>query len=328
MNDKSFDKELAKLWNQGGWTKADLGRHFHVSPRTIGRHLDRIVIGDDDILLEDWDDYLGDEDVGRDADADSADTAPQFTYAWVSHGSSTIICRISLADGQAESVRVYDFRDGESPESAFNRSYFGYEQMVVGVVTADFSTGKVMFTSGADGKQYSLPQDLIESIVQSHNTKGGNKSGVQRLMEFANRLANNPSPKVFKRLFSYLTGNGIEIQNDGTVLCYKRVRDDYMDIHSGTFRNAPGDRPTMPRSQVDDDDSVACSKGLHVCSLDYLPTYGSGRSNRIVAVQVDPADFVSLPADNEAKARVCRYLVVADLSRQFKFIHHEEEESV
>lgn len=328
----TFDSEIAELWNTGDWTKAAIARRMGVSPRTIGRHLDALALTNSnaadtthDTELEDlafadefWDDY-------EDLHNSDADDRQQYTYAWVKNGSSTIICRIDLESGQTESVRVLDFRDTESPEDAFNRSFYGYDKMVVGAVTADFAIGKITF-AGSDGKQYDLPQDLIESIVHAHDAKGGNRPGVQRLMEFANRLSNNPSPKVFDRLFSYLVGNGIVIQDDGTVMCYKRIRDDYMDIHSGTFRNAPGDQPTMPRSQVDDNDAEACSKGLHVCSLDYLPTYGShdSRTDRIVTVQVDPADFVSIPMDNVAKARTCRYLVVADVSDEFNFLNHEE----
>lgn len=327
MNDKSFDEELAQLWNQGGWTKADLGRHFHVSPRTIGRHLDRIdtdVIGDDDILLVDWDDYLGDEDVGRDVDADSADTAPQFTYAYTTHRGRTIVCRVNLATGDSESITTdsrIDPLDPSSPEREFNRKFFGSDTLIVGSVVADFVRGSVTFESA--GQSYSLPDGMVEMIVH-RSGDADTQAGVLRMMAFADRLSKNPSPKVFDRLYGYLKMNGITIQDDGSVVCYKRVNSDFMDIHTGTFDNHVGERPSMPRSQVDDDDSAVCSRGLHVCSSDYLPGYSHCRGDRIIKVKVDPADFVSVPADNCGKARTCEYLVLADVSNEFDFVDHDE----
>lgn len=338
MNDKSFDKELAKLWNHGGWTKADLGRHFHVSPRTIGRHLAAMgltaVVSDAPLPVkptsergtafyveDDWEgDWGDDSDEGGIPDL----AEPKFTYAWTTHRGSTIVCRVNLTTGDSESITTdsrIDPLDPSSPEREFNRKFFGSDTLIVGSVVADFVRGSVTFESA--GQSYSLPDDMVEMIVH-RSGDADTQAGVLRMMAFADRLSKNPSPKVFDRLYGYLKMNGIAIQDDGSVVCYKRVNSDFMDIHTGTFDNHVGERPSMPRSQVDDDDSATCSRGLHVCSSDYLPNYSHCRGDRIIKVKVDPADFVSIPADNCGKARTCEYLVLADVSNEFDFVDHDE----
>jgi len=73
-----------------------------------------------------------------------------------------------------------------------------------------------------------------------------------------------------------------------------------------------GDAPTMQRHNVDDDANVGCSYGFHVGSLEYVRDFASG-NDRIVIVEVSPADIVSVPHDcAHMKVRVCRYKVVAE----------------
>ncbi len=99
------------------------------------------------------------------------------------------------------------------------------------------------------------------------------------------------------------------------VVCFKKVRGDYTDIHSGKFDNSPGAINRVPRNMVDEDSERTCSYGLHVCSKSYLPCFGWSPDCRIMQVIVDPADFVAIPRDyNNAKARVSGYKVIADIT--------------
>jgi hypothetical protein len=68
----------------------------------------------------------------------------------------------------------------------------------------------------------------------------------------------------------------------------------------------------MPRSKVDDDPESTCSTGLHVCSFEYLRSFGGQRT---MLCQVDPADVVSVPIDYQnTKVRVCRLTVVKEVA--------------
>jgi len=125
----------------------------------------------------------------------------------------------------------------------------------------------------------------------------------------------NTSAKVANRLFKFLNKNDLYITNDGHVLAYKVVREDYKDIYTGTMDNSVGQVLSVPRSKVDDDDSRTCSYGLHVCSYHYLRDYGRG-GQPVMLVKVNPLDIVSIPTDyNGEKVRTTKYTVLAEIGK-------------
>lgn len=149
-----------------------------------------------------------------------------------------------------------------------------------------------------------------EYLIQQY-TDGYPIDGIPELI---GRIEENPSAKVREQLFTFLIKGNNAILPDGHFLAYKRVRDNYLDCHSGTMDNSPGTEVTMPRRDVMDDPTVHCSRGLHVCSYSYLSKFAG---ERIVKVKVDPADVVSVPNDyNHAKMRTCRYVVLEDITEQ------------
>jgi hypothetical protein len=124
-------------------------------------------------------------------------------------------------------------------------------------------------------------------------------------------MMQNPSHRSVNELYGFLENNNLPITSDGHFLAYKRVRDDYRDVHSGTMDNSVGQVVTMSRNEVDDNANNTCSSGLHFCSQEYLASFGGDRT---VIVKINPADVVSIPTDyNNSKGRACRYLVVGEV---------------
>jgi hypothetical protein len=147
-----------------------------------------------------------------------------------------------------------------------------------------------------------------KQFVDDFRAKGADREADSMLQ--AERVRN--AIRVVEDLYRFLEKGGIPLTPDGYFMAYKAVRDDYMDIHSGTFDNAVGKVPEMPREMVDDDPHRTCSRGLHVCSFDYL-SFFSHANGHVMQCKVHPADVVAIPADyNDAKMRVCRYTVVAE----------------
>jgi hypothetical protein len=108
-----------------------------------------------------------------------------------------------------------------------------------------------------------------------------------------------------------LEKNNLPITPDGYFLAYKKVRANYLDVHSGTMDNSPGRVVEMPRNKVDDNQNNTCSHGLHFCSEGYLKHFGGERT---VIVKINPADVVSIPNDyNQTKGRACRYEVIGEV---------------
>lgn len=133
-------------------------------------------------------------------------------------------------------------------------------------------------------------------------------------LNFWERLQRNPSYRSVTQLYSFLSHEGIPIDEEGYILAYKSVRVDYRDHFSGTFDNSPGRTCEMPRNRISDDPNVPCHEGLHCGALPYALSFGSD-DRRIVIVRVDPADVVCVPYDHSAhKMRVSKYFVVGNYS--------------
>ena len=132
------------------------------------------------------------------------------------------------------------------------------------------------------------------------------------MARFLENLMENPSYRAVNDLYAFLEHGSMPITEDGCFLAYKAVREDFMDIHSGTFRNMVGDVCEMPRNRVDEDPTRTCSAGLHVCSFEYLPHF-SHANGHVMVCKVNPRDVVAIPTDyNNTKMRVCRYEVLEE----------------
>jgi len=165
---------------------------------------------------------------------------------------------------------------------------------------------------------------------------------VEPLIAFMENLMENPSKRAVNELYGFLEKNTLPITSDGCFLAYKKVRQDYFDVHSGTVLNKPAayltDEDTaaleeaagknnevtvtvedgvtvvsMERNLVDDDQNRTCSTGLHFCSQDYLNNFGG---ERIVILKINPRDVVSIPNDyNDSKGRCARYEIVDEIDK-------------
>ncbi len=123
------------------------------------------------------------------------------------------------------------------------------------------------------------------------------------------RVLKNPNPDSGQQLFAFLAANpGIAFTDDGYILFYKGVRQNFRDCHSGVFDNSPGETIEMDRARVSSNRSSSCSFGFHVGSRKYASGFGNGQT---VICKVDPADVVCVPLDcSQQKIRVCKYTVV------------------
>ena len=134
---------------------------------------------------------------------------------------------------------------------------------------------------------------------------------VTPLANFMHNLMQNPSYRSVTELYGFLEKNNLPITPDGHFLAYKKVRQNYFDVHSGKMDNSVGKVVEMERNMVDDKAENTCSYGLHFCSYDYLKHFGG---ERIVIVKINPRDVVSIPVDyNNAKGRACRYEVIGEI---------------
>lgn len=144
------------------------------------------------------------------------------------------------------------------------------------------------------------------------------------LVKFLAKLMMNPSSRAINELYNFLEHKNLPVTENGNFLAYKGLTHDYWSRHNGRVKllkgranengqifNGVGEEIQIPRNQVDDNKENHCSYGLHAGSLEYADGFRCG--GKLVIVEIDPADVVSIPSDCDGqKLRTCRYKVVGE----------------
>tara|TARA_B100001094_G_C18178292_1_gene799261 strand:- start:149 stop:1300 length:1152 start_codon:yes stop_codon:yes gene_type:complete len=148
------------------------------------------------------------------------------------------------------------------------------------------------------------------------------------LTNFISRLQANPSANSVTELYSFLSYKQLTSTPEGMVLGYKGVQKDFYSSTGNAdtivvqgetnerhqILNLVGATIEVARRCVDDNKDNHCSFGLHVGSYDYADGW-AGSDGRLLVVEFDPADAVSVPTDCDfQKLRVSKYKVVEDIT--------------
>jgi len=219
-----------------------------------------------------------------------------------------------IIDGNSHTVAV-DHVNYESIVIALKNKDVSQLLQLMDLATAikEASAGKVAVSNGSiyyDGKEVinALTDRILRFIEED--------LPFESMVTFLDNLMKNPSRTAIKELYLFLESNNMPITEDGHLLAYRRVNDNYDSFHpnpDGTHNtNKVGDIVSMERNEVDDVRDHLCSEGLHFCSLHYIPRYYGG-SGRVMIVKINPANVVSIPSDfGNAKGRTCLYEVIAE----------------
>lgn len=163
-------------------------------------------------------------------------------------------------------------------------------------------------------KDKMIDGSIVKRIIKMKN----NNLDFEPLILFLENLLQNPSEDSKKDLYDFMAANNLPITSDGCFLAYKRVTSDYKSVYTpptGKVDYAIGNMVRMDRSQVDKDRNNTCSTGLHVCSKDYLPSFGG---EKIIVCKINPMDVVAVPPDyNQAKMRVSKLLSYRDITNEY-----------
>ena len=148
------------------------------------------------------------------------------------------------------------------------------------------------------------------------------------LVNFITRLQANPSANSVNELYSFLSYKQLASTPEGMVYGYKGVQKDYWSSTGNAdtivlqgetngrhqILNEVGATIEVARRCVDDNKDNHCSFGLHVGSFDYADNW-AGEDGRLLLVEFDPADAVSVPTDCDfQKLRVSKYKVISDIT--------------
>ena len=174
-------------------------------------------------------------------------------------------------------------------------------------------------------KNHRLHGVVVEKLLEM--LRSGMKDNAP-LVNFITRLQSNPSANSVNELYSFLSYKSLPTTPEGKVLGYKGVKGDFYSStgnadtivvqgetnDSHQILNEVGATIEVARRCVDDNKDNHCSHGLHVGSYDYANSW-AGSDGRLLVVEFDPEDAVSVPTDcNFQKLRVSKYKVVNDIT--------------
>ena len=159
---------------------------------------------------------------------------------------------------------------------------------------------------------------------------------ISPLLKFINKLMQNPSAQSVNELYEFLAHRNLPITSEGNFLAYKGVKADFYSVTAGKLTllqgkadsaghiyNAVGETVECVRNQVNDKRDETCSYGLHCGSYEYAKGFSQGK---LVTVEVNPADCVSVPSDHNAeKLRVSKYKVVSECDAPLNDVYVETE---
>lgn len=171
---------------------------------------------------------------------------------------------------------------------------------------------------------------LSEALIRIIRFENGEESANVRdvtssaFVKFLEKLYANPNVGSRNSLDEFISRYGLTIQPDGNFVAYKGVDNELKSIHhgpgvvngvelSGGLSNEPGNRISIPRSQVEANTAYGCAFGLHAGTLAYASNWGP----RVVAVSINPRNVVSVPDDcTFQKIRVCEYDVLLEIDTE------------
>ena len=231
---------------------------------------------------------------------------------------------------QNESVFVHDLTNNNAVTITSDRMNYrplldaikeGNEQSVRELldesnVLKSVSNGRVTVRGNKvflDGNElYSAEAQKLVDLISEGATN------IDRWFRFIEKLHDNPSYNCRQQAYNFIAHTGMPMTENGNLIGYKGVADDYKDKYSGKFDNSVGQVLRMSRTDVDDNPNNGCSAGFHVGSHDYADSW-AGSDGRLMIVEYSPTDIVSVPDESEyGKLRVCEYKVIAESTNRSK----------
>lgn len=225
-----------------------------------------------------------------------------------------------VVNGKSHTITEAHPNFEEIRDRLLGREFEGLDRLidVQGKILSELSENVTISGNTLYYKGEPLYDSLANTVVEFYRT---GRSFVN-LVNFMERLFENPSRHSRTQLFEFLDRHEFAITDEGYFLAYKGVDRDLCSITWGSayvngelvvgkIPNNPGNLIQMDRRDVMDDPTVACSHGLHAGTWEYASGFGPV----VVEVMVNPKHVASVPNDcNFQKIRTEEYRVLRQVA--------------
>lgn len=239
----------------------------------------------------------------------------------LTNGTLTVVVQEPTNASRIVSIRNDDARWSSIMDAYKKGDETSIERMLsLKAVVEDFSYGDISVSnSGVTYKGISLHTLDVQRIMAFL------RDGIPytRYTKFVARKMKNPSARAVNEMYRFLENEYMPLTPEGTFIAYKGVLNNYYSKYGNTdtiviqgtvndrgqILNRIGDTIEIERSSCDDNYLNCCSFGLHAGSV----LYATGYAERVILVEIDPADVVSVPDEGSFhKLRCCKYKVIGD----------------
>lgn len=239
---------------------------------------------------------------------------------------------MNIAYNQTEDALLVVFGD-TGKHYTINSSHKNWDTILNKLDSEDYLGLEDLFVENKKLQEYVMKSDCSEVEVDDYGVRYNGEYvanyltqkiknfserslPIKPLVNFFAKVMNNPSNRSVEYLYKFLEHMKMPILANGNFLAYKSVTMDYKDWRTQKVDNSIGQQvPRMNRNAVDDDPNNGCSRGYHAGSLEYASTFHATES-RIIIVEIDPADCVMVPYENQfQKLRCTTYKVVGEYEK-------------
>lgn len=156
--------------------------------------------------------------------------------------------------------------------------------------------------------------DTLLKFIKLLRSKGVIDSRIDEIKPFLVKMFQNTFIDAVEEIYDFCTAMDFEITKDGNILAYKAVNEDLSSFwDNGKTKHVIGEYTEVENFCTDR--NIPCAQGLHFCAKKYadMNYYGN---NKIIVVEVDPRDIVSIPIDHaNLKGRCRKYKTVGVLGK-------------
>lgn len=148
---------------------------------------------------------------------------------------------------------------------------------------------------------------LLEVLVNT----GKAINSFSHLKPFIDNILKNTFIVDKNSFLKYLLHSDYEITEDGCLLAYKKVNNNYTSFHDNSTLHLP--ETTVELFKYDTNPKNICSYGLHFATKDFINRSYNHYEGITLCVKVNPIDIVAIPDDFYDKCRCRKYRVVSQL---------------
>jgi transcriptional regulator with XRE-family HTH domain len=149
---------------------------------------------------------------------------------------------------------------------------------------------------------------------------------IRPLARFLERLDRAVIKDVRDQFLRWVENSNLPLTDDGCIIAYKYVRENYTDGWTGTIDNKVGAAiPRLTPNAINTNRNETCAaSGYHFCSFGYL----SGSHDRVMLVKIAPEDVCSFPDGEIAKGRTLFYEVIGEVPMEALQARKVEQSSI